>query len=118
MATIVVDWRYTRPGCTSCDRARDFLQAHKMDAKEVVDARKNTLGSRDALALAASVDEIYVSKGRQQEHFDLRKDRPSQDELLAVMLGPTGNLRAPIIKHGLALLVGFNPDNYLKVLVD
>lgn len=116
MAGVVVDWRYTRQGCTTCERAQDFLDAHKVDAREVVDARKKTLGSHEALALAASVDNIYARKGAKKVHFDMRKDRPSEQELLAVMLGPTGNLRAPMIKHGKNLLVGFDPDNYAKVL--
>ena len=33
------------------------------------------------------------------------------------MLGPTGNLRAPVVKVGKTLLVGFNEDQYREVLV-
>jgi len=74
------------------------------------------LGSRDALELATQVDHIYASKGSRKLHFDLVKDKPSEAELLAAMLGPTGNLRAPTIKRGRTLLIGFDPDNYAKVL--
>jgi len=74
------------------------------------------MGSREALDLAAQVDQIFASKGSRKVHFDLRKEKPSEAELLAVMLGPTGNLRAPTIKRGRTLLIGFDPDNYAKVL--
>jgi hypothetical protein len=33
------------------------------------------------------------------------------------MLGPTGNLRAPCIKSGKTVLVGFNDEAYDKFLV-
>lgn len=42
----------------------------------------------------------------------MSKDKPSDDELLQHMLGPTGNLRAPTIRAGKTLLVGFNEDAY------
>jgi len=32
--------------------------------------------------------------------------------LLAHMLGPTGNLRAPVIRKGKSLFVGFNEEVY------
>ncbi len=48
--------------------------------------------------------------------FDLRNDRPPDSELLTAMLGPTGNLRAPTLRAGDTLLVGFNPDVYAEEL--
>lgn len=47
--------------------------------------------------------------------FDLKKDKPSEDELLKVMLGPTGNLRAPTLRIGKTVLVGFNQEMYENV---
>ena len=32
------------------------------------------------------------------------------------MLGPTGNLRAPTVRSGKTLLVGFNEEKYAAVL--
>ncbi|MCK6457192.1 MAG: hypothetical protein L6Q92_11770 [Phycisphaerae bacterium] len=48
--------------------------------------------------------------------FDMSKDRPGDAELLAVMLGPTGNLRAPTIRRGRTLIVGFNEGIYDKLV--
>jgi arsenate reductase-like glutaredoxin family protein len=48
-------------------------------------------------------------------HFDLKKDKPDEGELLKAMLGPTGNLRAPTLRVGNTLLIGFNEDMYQAV---
>ncbi len=55
-------------------------------------------------------------KGKKITSFDLKKDQPSEEELLAMMLGTTGNLRAPTIQRGKTLLVGFNADQYETIL--
>lgn len=54
-------------------------------------------------------------KGKKVTAFDLKKDKPAETELLPIMLGTTGNLRAPTIQRGKTLLVGFNADQYAQV---
>jgi arsenate reductase-like glutaredoxin family protein len=81
-----------------------------------VDAKKTTLKEKEALALVQEVDEIYASKGKQIVHLDLKKDKPDKAGLLALLLGPTGNLRAPTLRKGRTLLVGFDEASYAKVL--
>ena len=36
--------------------------------------------------------------------------------MVALMLGPTGNLRAPTMKVGKTMLVGFNPESFAETL--
>ena len=48
--------------------------------------------------------------------FDLVKNRPTDEELLTRMIGPTGNLRAPTVRVGTTLVVGFNEEAYRDVL--
>ncbi len=43
------------------------------------------------------------------------KDNPDDETLAALLLGPTGNLRAPTIRRGKTLIVGFNDDTYKKL---
>jgi arsenate reductase-like glutaredoxin family protein len=81
-----------------------------------VDAKKTTLKEREALALVQEVDEIYASKGKQVVHLDLKKAKPDKAALLGLLLGPTGNLRAPTLRKGRTLLVGFDEAAYAKVL--
>ena len=54
-------------------------------------------------------------KGRKVVHLDLRKEKPAEDTVLALLLGPTGNLRAPVVRKGKTLIVGFNAEVYEKV---
>jgi arsenate reductase-like glutaredoxin family protein len=84
----------------------------------MVEAKKKALRAEEALKLAQSVDEIYATKGSNRVYFNLKQEKPEQDKLLAAMLGPTGNLRAPILKKGRVLLVGFDQENYSKILLD
>ena len=70
----------------------------------------------DALALLEGVKELRVARGRKFLRFDLVQARPSDDELLKVMLGRTGKLRAPAVRSGETLLVGFNKDMYMATL--
>ena len=59
--------------------------------------------------------ELIVVKGKKVSQFKLAtKDRPDDDTLAGVMLGPTGNLRAPTVRKGKKLLVGFNADVYAE----
>ena len=47
---------------------------------------------------------------------DLKVSRPGRAELLALLLGPTGGLRAPTLRVGRTLLVGFSEEAYAKIL--
>jgi len=81
-----------------------------------VDAKKTTLKETEALALVREVDEIYAGKGKQVVYLDLRKEKPDKDALLGLLLGPTGNLRAPTLRKGRTLLVGFDEASYAAML--
>ncbi|HEY1859916.1 MAG TPA: ArsC family (seleno)protein, partial [Gemmataceae bacterium] len=41
---------------------------------------------------------------------------PDDDTLAASLLGPSGNLRAPTVRKGKTLLIGFNNEAYQQVL--
>ena len=83
-----------------------------MKVEEEVDAGRTRLGRKEALAIARGVDRVVASRGAKVVVFDLRKDRPSDADLLAVLLGPTGNLRAPTLRVGRTLVVGFGESVY------
>ena len=51
-------------------------------------------------------------KGKKVAEFDLNGGL--SDEAVANMLGPTGNLRAPTIKTGQTVLVGFNDEVFAQ----
>ena len=83
---------------------------------ETVNATKVRYDADDALALLDGVDTLIAAKGKKVETFDLKNDRPDDATLLARLMGPTGNLRAPTARVGRTLVVGFNEDVYAQVL--
>jgi len=83
---------------------------------EQVDAKKATIKGAAALALLAGVDEVYATKGRRVVHVDLRRDAPDRQVLRSLLIGPSGNLRAPTLRVGRRLLVGFDEATYRQVL--
>jgi arsenate reductase-like glutaredoxin family protein len=84
--------------------------------KEKADAGKDRRGRDEALRLARTADKIVVARGKKLVTFDMRNAPPDDDTLAAHLLGPTGNLRAPTVRTGKTLLVGFNEEAYQRVL--
>ncbi len=76
-----------------------------------MDAGKQRQGPADALALAKTVSTIHAAKGKKIVTIDM-KHPPDDETLTKLLLGPSGNLRAPTIRKGKTLYVGFNEDAY------
>lgn len=109
-----VDWSYHRKGCATCAKAQNFLQEHEIETVTEVDARKDRKDRSEALAVLEGVDELFVAKGKKVVHFLLKKERPDDTTLLAHLMGPTGNLRAPTMRRGRKMVVGFDEEMYRK----
>lgn len=86
-----------------------------METKELIDAKKQRYGAEEAVALLKGMSKMVVAKGKKVTEVNLKKDRPSDEDLAKLMLGPTGNLRAPTMKIGKTVLVGFNADAYSEI---
>lgn len=82
----------------------------------LVDAKKGTIGPTQALQLARDVDEIVATRGKQVVRLDLRRDKPDEETLRGLLIGPSGNLRAPTLRVGRTLLVGFDEETYRRIL--
>ena len=65
--------------------------------------------------LANEASTVSVAKGKKVVTFSMKKGRRDDAGLLAHMLGPTGYLRAPTIRKGKTVLVGFNEDAYASL---
>jgi arsenate reductase-like glutaredoxin family protein len=111
-----VDWYYHRPNCMTCSKSQAFLERRKVDVKETVNAAKIRFEPADALKLARQASRIVVAKGKKVVDFDMKRDPPDDETLLAHILGPSGKLRAPVIRRGSTLLIGFAEDEFAKVL--
>ena len=100
----------------SCTRSQEYLAEAGVQIVQRTDARKNPIDGESAIKLLDEIDEIYAAKGKSIVHYDLKKDWPDNETLLATLLGPTGNLRAPTLRKGRTLIVGFNRELYEKLI--
>jgi arsenate reductase-like glutaredoxin family protein len=95
----------------SCKKAQGFLEQHDVEADTIVDASKERKGPAEALALAKTVSTIHVARGKKVVTIDMKKP-PDDKTLVSYLLGPSGNLRAPTIRKGKTLYVGFSEETY------
>ena len=73
------------------------------------------LGRKDAAEIAGAASKLIVAKGKKVSEFRAA-DKDSR-EAIEAMLGPTGNLRAPTLRVGKTILVGFNQETYTSNLL-
>lgn len=66
--------------------------------------------------MLAAVQHLYATKGRSVVHLDLTRERPDRDTLRGLLIGPSGRLRAPTVRVGRTLVVGFDERTYAEVL--
>ena len=78
-----------------------------MEVLDTVPASRK-LGINDAMALVGQADRLVVAKGKRLTELDLNTEMPTNDVVAKHMLGPTGNLRAPTLRVGRTLVVGYN----------
>ncbi len=71
------------------------------------------LAHKEAAALAKQASKVIVAKGKKVTEFAGGK---AGAEVVEAMLGPTGNLRAPTIRKGKTVIVGFSEEVFAKVL--
>ena len=90
------------------------MDAKKIEPKEVVPASRK-LARKDAAALAKAASVVIVAKGKNVRRFEPGGKAPK--DVVDAMLGPTGNLRAPTLRVGKTILVGFDDASYTSVLL-
>ncbi len=104
-----IDFFYARPSCESCEKTRALL-AHSKVAIRSERSTRDALTEADIVSLLGSVNEVWIARGRKIVKQSAAKTKP--DELL----GPTGKFRAPLLRRGDRLLVGFHVPS-LEALV-
>ena len=105
----------------SCKKTQEFLAANDIPDGEIQNANRAPIQGAEALALLDGVRELLVAKGRKVERFDLVGDRPddatlsgaivgSYTNVTDLLLGRSGKLRAPTMRVGDRLVVGYNQE--------
>ena len=88
------------------------MDARGIEVKETIPATRK-LGRKDAAELAKAASKVIVAKGKKVSEF--KTAGKASAEVVDAMLGPTGNLRAPTIRKGKTLIVGFNDEVFEAV---
>ena len=81
-----------------------MLDDNDATVKEERNSRKEPLSDKEARALIATVNKVLVAKGKKINEL------AASDAKLDDLRGPSGNFRAPMIRKGKTLLVGFHAD--------
>lgn len=81
------------------------MEARSIEIKETVLASKK-LNAAHCPEVTEKASKLIAMRGKKVETFDLKEGL--SDAAIAAMLGPTGNLRAPTLKVGKTVLVGYN----------
>ena len=90
------------------------MDANGVNVKEKASASQK-LSKSDARALLKGASKLFVAKGKKLDEFSVASRIPS--EAVDARLGPTGNLRAPCLKLGNSIIVGFNEELYNERLL-
>ena len=96
----------------TCVKAQGFLAKQKVETREVVDAKQRRIGRAEGLALVRKAKELYAAKGKKAVHVVFAKEKLSNNDLAKLVIGPSGNLRAPAFFVNDTAVVGFDEATY------
>lgn len=82
----------------------------------VQNAAKDPIEGSETLALLEDATELLVARGKGVLRFDLGNRRPPDEELLGLLLGRSGKLRAPALRYRTRLIVGYNQELLAQAL--
>ena len=87
-----------------------MLDATKARVATTRKAKSEPLSEKDVRGLLKEVDDVVIAKGKSARTV------PARDATLDDLRGPTGNFRAPMMRIGRRLLVGFHEESLLREL--
>ncbi len=87
-----------------------MLEKSKSPIREERPSKTRPLSDADARALLGQVDVVTIAKGKASRTLE------APDVALDDLRGPTGNFRAPIVRVGRRLLVGFHEETLRDLL--
>lgn len=85
------------------------LEAKKIAIKEEVNASKNTINGDAVWDFVKNAEKVVVTSGKKILEFSPENDK---EEMMQKIKGKTGNLRAPAVRVGNTLYIGYNDQLY------
>ena len=89
-----------------------MLDRKKARITEERSSKSAPMTAADVKELLASVEEVVIARGKSVRSV------AAKETTLDDMKGPTGNFRAPMLRVGKRLLVGFHPGTLEALLRD
>ncbi len=110
---------YTSPSCTSCRKAKAWLEKHHIDYVErnIFSKPLSKTEIMQILRLTENgTEEIISTRSRSFQNLHLNLDDLSIDQLLDLAVKDPSLLRRPIIMDDRRLQVGYNEDEIRRFL--
>jgi regulatory protein spx len=104
---------YTSPSCTSCRKARAWLQTNQLDFEEK-NIFAEPLDENEIRAILAAteggVEDIISTRSKIYEKLDLDFNELSLTQMIVLFTEYPSLLRRPILIDDRRVLIGFNED--------
>jgi len=105
-----------KPNCTTCKKARDFMERHGFQlyfrdlAKDKLNSAEieKLIGPRDYTDFLNSRNELYREK-------DMKENPPSRRDAIRMMAKEPNLIRRPVIVAGGRVVVGFDKDGIARL---
>ncbi len=110
---------YTTPSCTSCRKARAWLEENNIPYVErnIFNERMSIQEIKDILRMTEEgTDEIISTRSKTYEELNMDLDSLPLQELYQVIQQNPGLLRRPILIDEKRLQVGYNEDEIRRFL--
>jgi len=111
---MIIDWAYFKKGCASSQKAQESLEHTQVEIRTEVNAKNEPLEAQKTWDLLQVGKKILIASGRKTREFSPLPDK--KQEILKIVLGRSGTLRAPTLKIGTTFYIGFNNDMYDRLL--
>ena len=107
---------YLKPSCTSCRKAKAFLQERNAKLEEVdlnkglsADELESLIGERDYKLFLNTRNELYRERG-------MSKNPPPRKEAIRMMSEHPNLIKRPILVKGNKIVLGWNPEELEKLV--
>ncbi len=108
-----IEWGYLRSGWTSCKKTQEFLEKKSVEIKEKVNGNKVKYEDKKTWDILKNYKKAVVAKGKKIVEFEITPE--NKNEILKVVSGRTGKMRAPAIGSGDVIFVGYNDTIYNNI---
>ena len=70
----------------------------------------------EALEIVRAARTLLTKNGTTVREIDLKREKPDDEELKKLVLGRSKTMRAPALRVGDKIMIGFDEDTYLELL--